>query len=94
MLVVWSKRSSAREADSSITSAFGFDAANAAIARGFVNGITLGGVEPAAVRGLVIDGIKPSARAILADVAMSTIVRSSIPNSARGTLGIARCAVP
>jgi hypothetical protein len=40
-----------------ITIAFGFAAASAAIARGFVNGMTLGG---GVVDGFVIEGIKPS----------------------------------
>jgi len=44
-----------------ITTELGFAAANAAIARGFVNGITLGGVVAFGTReGATIEGIKPS----------------------------------
>ena len=58
MLVVLSNPFSALDADASITSDCGFDAACAAIARGFVNGITLGGgVVPCAARRM--EGIDP-----------------------------------
>lgn len=58
MLVVLSNPFSALDADASITSDCGFDAACAAMARGFVNGITLGGgVVPCAAR--TMEGIDP-----------------------------------
>ena len=93
---VLSKFLSAFCADASITSELGLAAATAAIARGFVKGMTLGGgVEPFAVREPlpVIEGIKPSARCTRVDTLRSTCVLSSIPNSLKGgrvTRGIER----
>jgi hypothetical protein len=90
---VLSKFLSAFVADASITSACGFAATTAAIARGLVNGMTFGGgVEPFAVRVPAIEGINPSSRWILDRTPTSTCVRSSMPNSlkSRGTFGIDR----
>jgi hypothetical protein len=94
---VLSKFLSAFTADASMMSEFGFAAATAAIARGFVKGITFGGgVEPCAVRRPETEGMRPSCRATRAEAPTSTSVRSSIPKSLtnRVTFGIERSAVP
>jgi hypothetical protein len=79
----------ARCAGGWITTAFGFAAATAAIARGFVNGMTFGGGVVASMRAgfSAIEGIVPSRRGL-----MSTCVRSG--SNERGSRGIAVCAVP